>query len=94
MPAFYIYDHHKIFLDNMFLRFLVLIQFTIASSKYSAVTVIVRYISTASAYMAYSSKINAMLGEILRYLNFAKLPSFILAEEEARARIIPTLNVT
>ena len=44
-------------------------------------------------YMEYASKINAMSGEVFRYLNFDKMPSFKKAEEEAKARIIPTLNV-
>ena len=43
--------------------------------------------------MEHASKMNAMSGEVFRYLNFDKIPNSKQAEEQAKARIIPTLNV-
>jgi aconitate hydratase 2/2-methylisocitrate dehydratase len=65
----------------------------LTSAELAAVGAIVGRIPTAEEYMEYASKINAMSGEVFRYLNFDKMPSFKKAEEEAKARIIPTLNV-
>ena len=65
----------------------------LTSAELAAVGAIVGRIPTAKEYMEYASKINAMSGEVFRYLNFDKMPSFKKAEEEAKARIIPTLNV-
>jgi len=65
----------------------------LTSAELAAVGAIVGRIPTAQEYMEYASKINAMSGEVFRYLNFDKMPSFKKAEEEAKARIIPTLNV-
>lgn len=65
----------------------------LTSAELAAVGAVVGRIQTADEYMEYASKINAMSGEVFRYLNFDKMPNFKKAEEEAKARIIPTLNV-
>ena len=43
--------------------------------------------------MEYAGKIDSMSADVYRYLNFDKMESFKKAEEEAKAKIIPTLNV-
>lgn len=65
----------------------------LTSAELVAVGAIVGRIPSAEEYMEYASKINAMSGEVFRYLNCDKMPSFKKAEEEAKSRIIPTLNV-
>jgi aconitate hydratase 2/2-methylisocitrate dehydratase len=43
--------------------------------------------------MDYANKIDSMSSEVFRYLNFDRMESFKKAEEEAKANIIPTLNL-
>ena len=65
----------------------------LTSAELAAVGAIVGRIPTAEEYMEYASKIDAMSSEVFQYLNFDKMPSFKQAEEEAKAKIIPTLSV-
>ena len=65
----------------------------LTSAELAAVGAILGRIPSAAEYMEYAGKINAMGADIYRYLNFDKMPNFKKAEEEAKARIIPTLNV-
>jgi aconitate hydratase 2/2-methylisocitrate dehydratase len=65
----------------------------LCSAEMAAVGAIVGKIPTAQEYMEYASKIESMSGEVFRYLNFDRIDSFKQAEDEAKAKIIPTLNV-
>ena len=65
----------------------------LCSAEMAAVGAIVGKIPTAQEYMEYASKIESMSGEVFRYLNFDRIESFKQAEDEAKAKIIPTLNV-
>lgn len=65
----------------------------LTSAELAAVGAIIGRIPTAEEYMEYASKINAMSGEVFRYLNFDQMPSFKAAEEQAKAQIIPTLSL-
>jgi len=65
----------------------------LCSAELAAVGAIVGKIPTLEEYMEYASKIESMSGEVFRYLNFDRIESFKKAEEEAKANIIPTLNV-
>lgn len=65
----------------------------LTSAELAAVGAIVGRIPTAEEYMEYAGKIDSMAGDVYRYLNFDKMDSFKKAEEDAKAKIIPTLNV-
>jgi aconitate hydratase 2/2-methylisocitrate dehydratase len=65
----------------------------LCSAEMAAVGAIVGKIPTAQEYMEYASKIESMSSEVFRYLNFDRIESFKKAEDEAKANIIPTLNV-
>ncbi len=65
----------------------------LTSAELAAVGAIVGHIPTAEEYMEYAGKIDSMAGDVYRYLNFDKMDSFKKAEEDAKAKIIPTLNV-
>ncbi|MBT1451047.1 bifunctional aconitate hydratase 2/2-methylisocitrate dehydratase [Glaciecola sp. XM2] len=65
----------------------------LCSAEMAAVGAIVGKIPTFDEYMEYASKIESMSGEVFRYLNFDRIESFKKAEEDAKANIIPTLNV-
>lgn len=65
----------------------------LTSAELAAVGAIVGKIPTADEYMEYAGKIDSMAGEVYRYLNFDKIDSFKKAEDDAKAKIIPTLNV-
>ncbi len=65
----------------------------LCSAEMAAVGAIVGKIPTAEEYMEYASKIDAMAGDVYRYLNFDRMDEFKQAEDEAKAKIIPTLNV-
>ena len=65
----------------------------LTSAELAAVGAIVGRIPTAEEYMEYAGKIDSMAGDVYRYLNFDKMESFKKAEEDAKAKIIPTLNV-
>lgn len=65
----------------------------LTSAELAAVGAIVGKIPTAEEYMEYASKIESMHGDVFRYLNFDRMDDFKKAEEEAKANIIPTLNV-
>tara|TARA_Y100001949_G_scaffold67213_1_gene56894 strand:- start:1916 stop:3214 length:1299 start_codon:yes stop_codon:yes gene_type:complete len=65
----------------------------LTSAELAAVGAIVGRLPTAEEYMEYAGKIDSMSADVYRYLNFDKMESFKKAEEEAKAKIIPTLNV-
>ncbi|MCU7553102.1 bifunctional aconitate hydratase 2/2-methylisocitrate dehydratase [Alteromonas sp. ASW11-19] len=65
----------------------------LTSAELAAVGAIVGHIPTAEEYMEYAGKIDSMAGDVYRYLNFDKIESFKQAEDDAKANIIPTLNV-
>ncbi|MBU2977646.1 bifunctional aconitate hydratase 2/2-methylisocitrate dehydratase [Alteromonas sp. C1M14] len=65
----------------------------LTSAELAAVGAIIGRIPTAEEYMEYAGKIDAMAADVYRYLNFDKMESFKKAEEDAKAKIIPTLNV-
>ena len=65
----------------------------LTSAELAAVGAIVGRIPTAEEYMEYAGKIDSMAADVYRYLNFDKIDSFKQAEDDAKAKIIPTLNV-
>jgi len=65
----------------------------LTSAELAAVGAIVGKIPTAAEYMQYASKIESMHGDVFRYLNFDRMQAFTQAAEEAKANIIPTLNI-
>ncbi|MCV2883630.1 bifunctional aconitate hydratase 2/2-methylisocitrate dehydratase [Aestuariibacter sp. AA17] len=65
----------------------------LTSAELAAVGAIVGRIPTAAEYMEYASKIDAMSADIFRYLNFDHMDVFKKAEEAAKEKIIPTLNI-
>jgi aconitate hydratase 2/2-methylisocitrate dehydratase len=65
----------------------------LCSAEMAAVGAIVGKIPTLEEYMEYAGKIESMSGEVFRYLNFDRMDSFKKAEDEAKANIIPALNV-
>lgn len=66
----------------------------LTSAELAAVGAIVGKIPTAAEYMEFASKIESMHGDVFRYLNFDKMDVFKKAEEEAKANIIPTLQLS
>ena len=65
----------------------------LCSAEMAAVGSILGKIPSKQEYMDYADKIDSMGAEVYRYLNFDKIPSFKKAEDEAKAKIIPTLNL-
>jgi aconitate hydratase 2/2-methylisocitrate dehydratase len=65
----------------------------LCSAEMAAVGAIMGKIPNMDEYMEYASKIDAMAGDVFRYLNFDRMDAFKKAEEAAKANIIPTLNV-
>ena len=65
----------------------------LCSAEMAAVGAILGKIPSKEEYMDYADKIDSMSSEVFRYLNFDKIESFKKAEDEAKAKIIPTLNV-
>jgi len=65
----------------------------LCSAEMAAVGAIVGKIPSAAEYMEYANKIESMSGDVFRYLNFDRMPSFKAAEEEAKKNIIPTLQL-
>ena len=65
----------------------------LCSAEMAAVGAIMGKIPSMDEYMEYASKIDAMAGDVFRYLNFDRMDVFKKAEEAAKANIIPTLNV-
>ncbi|WP_395341288.1 bifunctional aconitate hydratase 2/2-methylisocitrate dehydratase [Ningiella sp. W23] len=65
----------------------------LCSAEMAAVGAIVGKIPSVEEYMEYAGKIESMSGEVFRYLNFDRMESFKKAEEDAKANIIPALNV-
>lgn len=65
----------------------------LCSAEMAAVGAIVGKIPTAEEYLQYASKIDSMHSEVFRYLNFDQMDVFTKAEEDAKANIIPTLNI-
>ena len=65
----------------------------LTSAELASVGAIMGKLPSAEEYMQFANKIDAMSGEVFQYLNFDQMPDFKKAEEEAKANIIPTLNV-
>lgn len=65
----------------------------LASAELSAVGAILGKIPTREEYMEYAQNIDAMAGEVYKYLNFDQMPEFKKAEDNAKQTIIPTINV-
>ncbi|TRW50371.1 bifunctional aconitate hydratase 2/2-methylisocitrate dehydratase [Aliidiomarina halalkaliphila] len=65
----------------------------LASAELSAVGAILGKIPTREEYMQYAQNIDAMAGEVYKYLNFDQMPDFRAAEQKAKDTIIPTINV-
>ena len=65
----------------------------LASAELSAVGAILGKIPTRDEYMEYAQNIDAMAGEVYKYLNFDQMPEFKQAEDNAKLTIIPTINV-
>ncbi len=65
----------------------------LCSAEIAAVGSILGKIPNKEEYMEYADKIDSMSSEIYRYMNFDQMDSFKKAEDEAKAKIIPTLNV-
>ncbi|QPG05207.1 bifunctional aconitate hydratase 2/2-methylisocitrate dehydratase [Salinimonas marina] len=65
----------------------------LTSAELAAVGAIVGRIPTAAEYMEYAGKIDSMAADVYRYLNFDQMDSFKQAEADAKAKIIPTLNI-
>ncbi|MCL5050190.1 MAG: bifunctional aconitate hydratase 2/2-methylisocitrate dehydratase [Firmicutes bacterium] len=65
----------------------------LASAELSAVGAILGKIPTREEYMEYAQSIDAMSGEVYKYLNFDQMPEFKEAEDNAKLKIIPTINV-
>lgn len=65
----------------------------LASAELSAVGAILGKIPTREEYMEYAQNIDAMAGEVYKYLNFDQMPDFMAAEQKAKDSIIPTINV-
>ncbi|RTE86266.1 MULTISPECIES: bifunctional aconitate hydratase 2/2-methylisocitrate dehydratase [Gammaproteobacteria] len=65
----------------------------LASAELSAVGAILGKIPTREEYMEFAQNLNAMSGEVYKYLNFDQMPDFQAAEKKAKDTIIPTINV-
>ncbi|RUO23575.1 bifunctional aconitate hydratase 2/2-methylisocitrate dehydratase [Aliidiomarina iranensis] len=65
----------------------------LASAELSAVGAILGKIPTREEYMEYAQNIDAMAGEVYKYLNFDQMPDFMAAEQKAKDTIIPTISV-
>lgn len=65
----------------------------LCSAEIAAVGAILGKIPNKEEYMDYADKIDSMSSEVFRYLNFDRMDSFKKAEDEAKAKIIPTLNL-
>jgi aconitate hydratase 2/2-methylisocitrate dehydratase len=65
----------------------------LASAELSAVGAILGKIPTRDEYMQYAQNIDAMAGEVYKYLNFDQMAEFKSAEDNAKQTIIPTINV-
>jgi aconitate hydratase 2/2-methylisocitrate dehydratase len=65
----------------------------LCSAELASVGAIIGKIPNMDEYMQYASKIESMSGDVFRYLNFDRMDVFKKAEEEAKANIIPTLNI-
>ena len=65
----------------------------LCSAEIAAVGAILGKIPSKEEYMDYANKIDSMSSEVFRYLNFDRMDSFKKAEDEAKAKIIPTLNL-
>ncbi|GAC13146.1 bifunctional aconitate hydratase 2/2-methylisocitrate dehydratase [Aliiglaciecola lipolytica] len=65
----------------------------LCSAELAAVGSIVGKIPTTEEYMNYASKIESMSGDVFRYLNFDRMDEFKKAEEAAKEKIIPALNI-
>ena len=65
----------------------------LTSAELASVGAIVGKIPTAQEYMQYAGKIESMHCDVFRYLNFDRMDVFTKAEEQAKANIIPALNI-
>ena len=62
----------------------------LASAELSAIASILGRLPTVEEYMSYAKDLDAMSGEIYRYLNFHEIESF---QESAAHAVIPTINI-
>lgn len=65
----------------------------LTSAELAAVGAIVGRLPTPEEYQEYAQGINAMAGEVYKYLNFDQMDAFREAEKAAKENIIPTINV-
>lgn len=65
----------------------------LTSAELASVGAILGKLPTGEEYLQFANKIDAMSGEVFKYLNFDQMPDFKKAEEAAKENIIPTLNV-
>ncbi|MGM0482172.1 MAG: bifunctional aconitate hydratase 2/2-methylisocitrate dehydratase [Pseudomonadota bacterium] len=65
----------------------------LTSAELAAVGAIVGRLPTPEEYLEYAQDINAMAGEVYKYLNFDQMDAFRDAEKAAQENIIPTINV-
>ncbi|WP_127347670.1 bifunctional aconitate hydratase 2/2-methylisocitrate dehydratase [Pseudidiomarina mangrovi] len=65
----------------------------LTSAELAAVGAILGKLPSVEEYMAYAQDINAMAGEVYKYLNFDQMDAFRNAEAAAKANIIPSIQV-
>ena len=65
----------------------------LTSAELAAVGAILGKLPSVEEYMAYAQDINAMAGEVYKYLNFDQMDAFRNAEAAAKANIIPTIQL-
>lgn len=65
----------------------------LCSAEMAAVGAILGKIPSNEEYMDYAEKIDSVSSEVFRYLNFDRMDAFKKAEDEAKANIIPSLNL-
>lgn len=65
----------------------------LTSAELAAVGAILGKLPSVEEYMAYAQDINAMAGEVYKYLNFDQMDAFRAAEAAAKANVIPSINL-
>jgi aconitate hydratase 2/2-methylisocitrate dehydratase len=65
----------------------------LCSAEIAAVGAIMGKIPSTQEYMAYATKIESMSAEVFKYLKFDRMDGFKKAAAEAKANIIPALNI-
>ena len=66
----------------------------LTSAELAAVGAILGKLPSVEEYMAYAQDINAMAGEVYKYLNFDQMDAFRAAEAAAKANVIPSINLS